>query len=347
MTRIGLIARADNRGLGIQTWEFAQHMNPAKTLVLDVPSEQPLPFRNRFPNAVTVQGWPEPGNFATFLQGLDSVYTAETPYHHSLFSIAEQWGVRTVLHVNPEFLDHLDHPELPKPTVFACPTSWMFDLIPQPKTLLPFPVATERFQPNTATEAKNFLHIVGRPAIHDRNGTEDLLEALQYISSDITLTICCQQQGYVEQLIADMPRLGKKFPTDNVRLVVRSRDCENYWDNYTGQEVLVQPRRFGGLCLPMQEALAAGMPAIMPDVSPNRDRLPDSWLVSAKEYGSFEVRGQPITIFRTDPAELASIIDGFASSRALYMEAKDTASTIAKVFSWENLKPRYDEVMGA
>lgn len=336
--KLGLIARADNRGLGIQTWEFYQHMKPAKTLVIDVPSVQPLAVRNRFPDAVTISGWPEPGNYARFLDGLDAVYTAETPYHHSLFSIGAQLGVRSVLAVNPEFLDQMDHPELPAPSVYACPSSWMFDKIPQPKTMLPFPVATERFSANTATKATNFLHVVGRPAIHDRNGTESVLTGLQYVQSEITLTICCQQQGHVEQLIRHV------VVPDNVKVQIQSRDVADYWINYQDQHVLILPRRFGGLCLPMQEALAAGMPVVMPNVPPNSDRLPDEWLTTSTQRAEFVCRGNQIAIYDTHSKDLAQLIDRFASDRDFYVEQKEIASGLAKAWSWDNLKPRYDEV---
>ena len=40
--RLGLIARADNRGLGQQTWAVQRNLQPAKTMVVDCPSMQPL-----------------------------------------------------------------------------------------------------------------------------------------------------------------------------------------------------------------------------------------------------------------------------------------------------------------
>jgi glycosyltransferase involved in cell wall biosynthesis len=316
-------------------------MRPAKTMIVDIPSVQPLAIHpERFPDAVTVQGCPRTRNFESFLEDLDVVYTAETPYDHSLFQIAEQRNIRTVLHVNPELLAHMNEPWLPKPSVFACPSTWMFDKIPQPRTLLPFPVATERFTPTDAAQAASFLHIVGRPAIHDRNGTEDLLRALQHVRSHITVTVCCQLSGYVERLAASV-----HIPS-NVKLTVRSRDTQNYWDNYSGQHVLVLPRRFGGLCLPMQEALAAGMPVIMPNISPNNDRLPPQWLTSAEPNGMFHTKGQDITLYSTPPSVLAAMIDKFATDDEFFRKAKNDALTIAKVFSWETLKPRYDETLG-
>jgi hypothetical protein len=53
----GLIARADNRGLGQQTWAVFRNLKPAKTMVVNCHSEQPLKLRlDRFPNATVVDG---------------------------------------------------------------------------------------------------------------------------------------------------------------------------------------------------------------------------------------------------------------------------------------------------
>src|SRR5581483_7515404 len=57
----------------------------------------------------------------------------------------------------------------------------------------------------------------------------------------------------------------------------------NYEDIYKKGSVLVLPRKYGGNCLPMNEALSAGMPVIMSNISPQADFLPDKWLVDAKE----------------------------------------------------------------
>ena len=38
---------------------------------------------------------------------------------------------------------------------------------------------------------------------------------------------------------------------------VRIGGVANYWDAYDGYDALVLPRRYGGLCLPVQEGMAA------------------------------------------------------------------------------------------
>jgi hypothetical protein len=50
----------------------------------------------------------------------------------------------------------------------------------------------------------------------------------------------------------------------------------NYLDQYKDGDVLVIPRKYGGLCLPMQEALAHGIPVIMPDIEPNDYRVAET-----------------------------------------------------------------------
>lgn len=335
--RIGLIARAENTGLGIQTWEFARHMNPAKTLVVNLAGPRGF-WPERFPGATIVAGLPGTRDIEEFLDDLDVVFTAETPYNYELFSIAERRGVATVLQYNFEFLDYLPRPRLPRPTLFAAPSSWRYRDVPfANKQMLPVPVALDRFPARQPRDrATRFLHIVGRPAIHDRNGTADLLAALEHVRSEITVTIKCQDPHYVPRLLH-----GRSIP-GSVRLVLDDTEVTNYWDNYTGHDVLVMPRRFGGLCLPVQEALAAGMPAIMPAISPNT-WLPEQWLVPARRTGSFMARTK-IELHTTDHRALAARIDEVAGPD-LYPEACHAVGVIARGLSWTELADTYDRTL--
>jgi len=338
--RIGLIARADNRGLGIQTWEFAQHMQPAKTMVIDCPSERPLPLHfERFPDATIITGYPTARDFIDFVDGLDVVFTCETPYNYELYGIARERGVKTVLQFNFEFLDRERY--IPQPDLYLAPSTWRYNEVPFSNLkYLPVPVATERFNnPNTGTQARNFLHIVGRPAIYDRNGTADLLKALTYVQSEITLTLRCQEPGYIAGLIADL----HIRTAPNVTLIINSADEPDYWNNYTGHDVLVMPRRFGGLCLPVNEALAAGMPVIMPRIDPN-EWLPERWLVNARHVGEFNAKAL-IAIHSVEPHDLAHAIDEFASDEQHFRHSQQVAQQLAHQLSWDTQKPEYEKVL--
>lgn len=331
--RLGLIARAENTGLSIQTYEFYQHMHPVKTLLVDMSHGRGRTFRpGLYPDAQVVQGIPTPQVIKSFLRGLDVVFSAETVYNNVLYELAWQLGVKVVVQPNYEFFDRTAAPSL-----WAAPTMWHWDDLPAPKQLLPVPIATERFPERPQREtATRFLHIVGQPAVHDRNGTEDLLEALQYITTPIAVTIRCQDPGYVAKL------LRRTAPT-NVKLHIDCADTPNYWDNYREGDVLVMPRRFGGLCLPAQEALAASMPVIMPAVSPN-EWLPAEWLVPATHEGRFTVR-VPIDLYTVDHRALAAKIDQFASDSTFFAEGCAKAQQLAKERSWDALKPEYERAL--
>lgn len=336
--RLGLIARADSRGLGIQCKGVYDALRPARTMVVDCPSANPLPLRRDwYPDATWINGLPTAPDFRSWLTGVDVVYTAETGYGQALWSEAERASVKTILHFNREFLDPADHP-----TLWAAPSMWRYDEAPDPKLFLPVPIALARFadlQREAKPTATHFLHIIGRPAVHDRNGTVDLLAALPYVRSRVTVTIRCQDPAYVPSLLH-----ARSVPA-NVELVIHSADIPNYWENYRGADVLVMPRRFGGLCLPVQEALGAGAPVIMPNISPN-EWLPGDWLVPAAKTGTFVAKAR-IDIHATDPRALAAKIDQFATDRDFYAESQTAARDLAKRHSWDALLPEYRRVLAS
>jgi hypothetical protein len=335
--RLGLIARADNRGLGQQTWAVYNNLHPAKTMVVDCPSQQPLPmYFNRFPDAFVVNGLPTADHFREFLHGIDCLYTAETGYNQQLWSIARDMGVKTLLHANYEFLDETD-----QPTVWAAPSLWNIDRWPAGTVHLPMPIETHRFPiTNKPGTASRFLHVVGRPAIHDRNGTIDLLLALQHVTSPIEVTITCQHPGYVGGLINDH---SIRTP-GNVTLTITPGDTENYWDNYPGYHAMILPRRFGGLCLPANEAIGAGMPVIMPDTDPNNTWLPPEWLIPCTHVGAFRAK-QHIDYVRTNPETLATKIDRLAQDEQFYIDAVVKAQALRDRYSWKTLTPLYEQVL--
>lgn len=340
--RIGLIARADSRGLGVQTKAFYDQMRPAKTLVVDCPSMQPLPIRRDwYPDGTWVHGIPSLNNLVAFCDGLDVIYTAETGYNRDLWSVAEGHGVPTVLAANFEFLDRSD-----RPTVWAAPSLWNINQWPDGTIHLPVPIELERFTLTEPSEtATRLLHIVGRPTVDGstdlyRNGTIDLLLSLEHVTATVTVTIRCQQDGYVGKLIAD----NNIRTPNNVTLRIESGDTPNYWDNYTNQDALILPRRFGGLCLPANEALGAGIPVIMPDINPNNLWLPAEWLVPATYVGEFRAK-QQIQTWRTYPAQLAAKIDQLASDADFYALALTKVQRLRDSLSWNTLRPKYEQVL--
>lgn len=331
---IGLLARQDNTGLGTQTFEFYRHMKPAKTWVIDISRLNGFKqYPERYPDAWnTTQGFPGWPAIDDFLKGLDAVFIVETPYNYDLIKRANELGVKIVLQYNWEFLDYLSDPNLPKPDLFAPGTKWHFDELPfENKKILPVPIARDVLPFVRKTKFKRFLHIAGRPAVHDRNGTNTVIEAASLVKSDAEIVIRVQQ---------DLESYGK-LP-DNIKVV--QQDIVNYHEAYDGGDVLLMPRRYGGLCLPVQEALSCGMPVIMGDNTPY-DFSPSEelWKLPAEKIGELMTRTM-IDIYQVGAQALADKIDEFASfdsSRAQFESI--LADQMAQRQSWKALKPVYDK----
>lgn len=336
---IGLIARADSTGLGIQSKEFFAHI-PCKALVIDF-ENMGQPFTKHilkadlsaFPGQQVFKwgfrhnmvGDIPRGTIDEFLEGLDLVFCIETPYDYDIFSICRARGVKTILQLNYEFLDFPSRHGYPPPDLFASPSYWNWDLIPHPKVYLPVPARKQ--EPRVAENT--FLHIAGRRAEKDRNGTQTLLQALQYVRSEMTVYIHSQHGGFIQPC-----------RRSNINLVVNETNKADYTENYQGG-ILVMPRKYGGLCLPINEALAFGMPVIATDISPNNTWLPPEWLIPASHAGQV-VSHRTFDYFEADPVALAQKMDDFCHP-VVYERQRRIASDIAETITWEALKPRYTE----
>lgn len=329
--RIGLIARADDTGLGNQTKEFYDHIKPAKTMVIDMVAHNNMKFyADRYPDGIITEGFPSNDDIDNFLKDLDLVFTCETPYNYHLFSRAKELGIKTVLQYNYEFLDYLQNPTLPPPDLLAAPSPWNLDKVVGAK-YLPVPVNREKVKHRKIREAKTFVHIAGRPAYQDRNGTAIVLSALRYVENVCKLIIYCQQP---EKLNIE------GLETGNVILEIRGMNVENYADLYREGDVLVLPRKYGGLCLPFNEASSAGMPSIMTNCAPQSHFIPDVALVKPQAVSNIFTRTN-IEVFEVSPVDLAARIDYLYENPGIVQFLSEMANRYADKISWANMKDTY------
>lgn len=332
-----LMAYSTNTGLGYQTEGLAKHLKPDRIMVVDISSLNQVPTHHeRFadhPDHWVTKGIPTMGDVERFLAGMDMIFVCETPLQWHIFERARQLGVKSILQFNYEFLDHLNQPTLPKPDLFVAPTTWHFDDVPyKNKRLLPVPVDMDHFK--VRTKATRFLHTIGKLAHRDRNGTELFLQATQHVRRlrpDLKIEFVVSTQSDY-----DARKIRSNWPDIEV-----IREVEDRWSLYDHADVLVLPRRYGGLCLPALEALASGMPVLMPDCSPNADLLPKEWLMWALNDGSFVARA-PIELKRVQPMDIALAMIRMATDTDFSGQSV-RAMGIAEQSSWENLTPVYRE----
>lgn len=331
--KIGLIARAEDRGLGIQTWEFFRHLRPDATLLVDMgPLAGPFAMhRDRFPGATEVSfrdgRFPEQ-KVRDWLSGLDVVFTAETFYDDRFQRWCNEHRVATVCQVNPEFCHHISGAGLTPPTQWWAPTAWHFDRLPGSKVVMAVPVADDRFtfQPAGRHEPVRALHVVGHQAAGDRAGTTALMTALRYVRRPLHLTLASQGQV--------LPELRSG---GHVTIEHRKGGMDDYWALYEGFDVLIAPRRYGGLSLPTQEAMAAGLAVIMTDVAPNR-----GWpvlAVPATERGAMNTALGHTPLMAAHPQALAEAIDSLDEHRMARLQRDSIAW--ARDHSWSVMEEKY------
>ena len=337
---LGIIARSDNTGLGNQTRELVKMLNPDKILLIDSHhfngNEQHPEWYKDYNVTTTTRGFPTKPEVIEFLRGIDVVLSCETFYRQDFLHYTKRRGIKTILQYNFEFLLNMSVPEAELPDVLLAPSLWNIDQIEKMvdgrcKVIhLPPPTDSSLFenvrQNNMSKDHNRLLHVGGKFAAKDRNGTDTVLQMLKYSKANYELVITTQ-----------------KFPEFNIndsRITVDNSNPDNREELYNGFDAMLLPRRYAGLCLPMNEALISGLPVFMTDISPNNLILPKEWLVKSEHIDSFQAKSL-VDVYDGNPEHLASIVDEYMDNKDK-REMKDSALQIGlNHFAKNNLKDKY------
>jgi glycosyltransferase involved in cell wall biosynthesis len=340
--RLGIIARSDNTGLGNQTRELVNMLNPNKILLIDSTSfnkNKQHPEWYKEYNVITTNfGFPKRGEIKQFLEGLDIVFSCETFYSSMFVDMARDLKIKTILQYNYEFLVNIQNKEESLPDVFVAPSLWQIESMikmfgDQVKIVhLPPPTNVDLFKTardeNLSRFHSRLLHVGGKQAARDRNGTNIVFEMLKYSKEDYELVVTSQTE--FENEVSDS------------RVKLLRQNIKNRENLYLGFDAMILPRRYAGLCLPMNEALISAMPVFMTNLSPNNKILPERWLVDATHIGQFKAKSI-IDVYSANPKELAELVDNYMRmTRKKQLKMKKQAFEIGNnTFSVEALKNKY------
>lgn len=334
LMRIGVIAKADNSGLGIQAWEVASHLDASVLLIRDPGRERKgFPFLpDRYPETEAIEwdtltGCLPEDPVQDWLSTVDVVYAPETLYDWRIARWAEEQGVATVVHANPELWTHGGDPNLAHPTRWWSATLWRREHLHPDTRTVPMPVAMEQFDPVDQHYDRRLrvLHVAGHVAAADRNGTRNVLDAVKFLPEGVELTVRCQDR-----------RLRSHPAMRSRRLRVETGGLPNYWDGWDGYDALLLPRRYGGLCLPAGEACASGMALMMPDVSPN-EMWPHVSLGARTSNRPLRAPGGSITLGDTRPQQIVEACVTLLDPEVRH-QWQDAAYTWAMSHSWAFLE---------
>lgn len=335
MRTLGVIVRADSGGLGNQTWEIWRHMRPERALVVlagkhSRSAEDVTRYLDHDGTILHEGVTLSKAALKEFAASVDTVFTVETPYSSGGFGTIRSAGARSVLLANPELFCVDDHGW---PDVIRCPTKWALDRMPpEICKVLPQPVATDRFKSRVRTGCTTFFHPVA-PAMLDRNGTDVVMDALKYVEEPCALIV--HAPG------VRSPFREPEFVIGKVSVEWRDVHVDHYWEAYPEEaDVLVLPRRYGGLCLPAFEAAACGIPAVMTHLSPQTD-WPGVMTVKTTHSQQHYMKGGSYPVYRCSPKTLGAELTGVVKNPPAVEQRSRMALKWAHDNSWDALMPQW------
>jgi hypothetical protein len=172
-------------------------------------------------------------------------------------------------------------------------------------------------------KAEIFVHNAGHGGLHGRNGTQELVKAMEFVKSPIELLIRTQYDN---------------VKTNDPRIKVQVGDLP-YEELFSVGDVFIYPDKFGGSCLPLQEAFASGMMTMASNRHPSNLWLPTEPLIPIKGYEKKRIYRE-FDAAIVDPVDIAKNID--------YWYGKDISKFSkqgkewGKLNSWGNLKKQYE-----
>ncbi len=332
--KVGTLCFATERGLGYLAKSFYDNGIITDVAVLNhgkIPTQLQW-----YPGSLYITRRPLPNpQMKKLIEDADVMLFFETPFDWELIKYAKQVGTKTALMTmyecspTPKNMPH-------KPDLFICPSVLDADIFHKENhVFIPVPVEVPWTQ---RTKALRFVHNSGYIGLNGRNGTLELLQAMQYVESPIELTVRCQEPRGLTKLQQQVPKV-----LNDKR--VKFEGHVPYEDLYKHFDVSVAPEKFNGLSLPLQEAHAQGLLVMTTNRYPHNTWLPTEPLIPVKEYITAKVAGRFMSFSQAvlEPKLIAQTIDQW------YGRNITEQSTIGKYWaegmSWASLKPKYIEAL--
>lgn len=340
--RLGMIVRLEtDRGLGVQTFDAWKAMAPDATLVVIDPASEGTcrnvadygPYSH-----VTMlkKGRLDRAAVRAFVDECDVIYSVETVYDDEVINYARSTGKRTIIHGNAEFFQA----QRAQPTRWWWPTAWMPVRLPRGPRV-PVPAPELEYPVHVADDGPlRLLHVVGRKALMDRNGTEIFLRALALVKRPVEARLCAfELDPDTTRLLEDVIRTNPKV---SIELTPRLDDAAAMYHNV---DLLVLPRKYGGLCLPALEASAAGLGVMMSDCVPNSEYAIERF--PGRFTGQAHTSAGRVPLFCAFPDALAARVDTLSLNPGRVADLRAHARELASRRSWAALGPLWRAELAA
>lgn len=307
--KVGAVVLATDQGLGYLAKAFYDHGLVDKVWI------------KRHSTRENHVDWYKAGDIVDYeyrlLDECTTILFFETPFNWKLIPMARERGIKTVLMPMYE-CTHFPFPY--EPDLLLCPSALDFDSYPEKNRELvtvPVEVAWKKRE-----RARVFIHNAGNGGLGGRNGTKELIEAMEYVRSDLTLIIRSQ-----------VPLRATHDP--RIKVEVGTIPAEKLWSH---GDVFIFPEKFNGLSLPLQEAYAAGMLVMAGNRYPMNTWLPNEPLIPVARYSTERI-AVPFESAHYAPESIAACMDAwYDKDISAYSEG---GRAWAEKNSWNSLKETY------
>lgn len=335
---VGSVCLSTPQGLGYLTRDFFRNGLIDEVLIQSHGTKQDNPewFEKKKCDLTIRTNWPysvdlaieEKDVVSNFLNKIDLLLVFETYFNLEIISMAKKKNVKIVYFPMYEITPYPVYAD-----AFCATSDLDYDYYTKlyaGKTKvkrLNIPVPKEISWKKRET-AKVFIHNTGNGGTFGRNGTQELLNSLQFVKSPIKLIVRSQSLTFK----SDDPR---------VEIVSESVPFEKLW---TEGDVFIFPEKFNGLSLPIQEAFSSGMSIMCGNRFPMNNWLPQELLIPIDHYETKNITNVKFKSAIFSEKNIAKTIDLW------YNKDISTFSELGKDWgernSWGNLIPQYRNFFG-
>lgn len=255
---IGSVILATDQGLGYLAKAF--YDNEIINEVLIYPHSTRVNHYDWYPNRC--------GSFDELIEKCHTIIFFETPFNWKYILKCRDIGIRTIL---IPMYECTQFPFPYEPDEVWCPSAldYQFYASHGKENIIQIQIPTD-VEWRLRKKAEIFVHNAGNGGLGGRNGTQELIEAMKYVTSPIKLIIRSQ---VAIQLSSNAVK--------DERIEFKIGQFPKIW----GQgDVFVFPEKFNGLSLPIQEAFASGMLVMATNRFPNNSYLPTEPLIKVDSY---------------------------------------------------------------
>lgn len=306
--RVGSVVLATDQGLGILARQFFLH-----GLIHFVSIKRHSSRLNH------LEWYPDELTEHELVALSDVLLFFETPFNWKLIPEALSHGKSTVL---IPMYECTPYPLPYVPDKIIVPSLLDLEYYPNAQ-YIPIPVDVSW---KLRTRARVFVHNAGNGGLGGRNGTKEVLEAMQYVKSPIKLIIRSQVPIREIKDSRITYEIGQK----------------KYGDLFTEGDVFLFPEKFNGLSLPLQEAFASGMLVMCGNRFPMNTWLPNDPLIPVSNYTKEKIAVEFLSA-QFDPRTIAETIDSW------YDKDITKYSLLGRKYntqnSWKKLKEKYKTVL--